>query len=77
MEITSCQPFSFQVSHYTQEELREKKHNFELEESPYTILCADYKMSGIGSGSCGWAPVEEYRFEEETFSYEITFRMGK
>lgn len=77
MEITSCQPFSFQVSHYTQEELREKKHNFELEESPYTILCADYKMSGIGSGSCGWAPVEEYRFEEETFSYEMTFRMGK
>lgn len=77
IEITSGQPFSFQVSHYTQEELREKKHNFELEESPYTILCADYKMSGIGSGSCGWAPAAEYRMEEENFSYEMTFRMGK
>ena len=77
MEIISGQPFSFQISHYTQEELREKKHNFELEESPYTILCADYKMSGIGSGSCGWAPAAEYRMEEENFSYEMTFRMGK
>lgn len=77
VEVTSGQPFSFQVSHYTQEELREKKHNFELAESIYTILCADYKMSGIGSGSCGWAPAAEYRLEEEIFSYEMTFRLGK
>lgn len=76
VEISSGQPFSFQVSHYTQEELREKKHNFELEESPYTILCADYKMSGIGSGSCGWAPEKEYRLEEEVLSYEMTIRIG-
>ncbi len=76
MEISSMQPFSFSVSHFTQEALRETKHNFELEESPYTVLCADYKMSGIGSGSCGYAPESRYRLEEERFSYEMTFRMG-
>lgn len=76
-EITaySEQAFSFQVSHYTQEELMKKKHNFELEESPYTVLCLDYKMSGIGSGSCGYAPEEAYRLEEETFFYQFTIEM--
>ena len=77
LEVSSTQPFSFQVSHFTQEELRNKKHNFELEESPYTIICADYKMSGIGSGSCGYAPEPQYRLEEENFSYEMKFRMGE
>lgn len=76
MEITGRQPFSFQLSHYTQEELMKKRHNFELKESPYTILCADYKMSGIGSGSCGYAPEARYRLDETEFSYEMTFRMG-
>lgn len=68
LEAASQQPFPFQISLYTQEELREKKHNFELEESPYTILCVDYKTSGIGSGSCGYAPETEYRMEKEKFS---------
>lgn len=76
MEITGCQPFSFQLSHYTQEELGSKRHNFELEESPYTILCADYKMSGIGSGSCGYAPEARYRLDETVFSCKMTFRIG-
>lgn len=75
-EMTGRKPFSFQLSHYTQEELMEKRHNFQLTESPYTILCADYKMSGIGSGSCGYAPEARYRLEETEFSYEMTFRMG-
>lgn len=77
VEVTAQQPFSFQVSHYTQEELREKRHNFELEESPYTVFCIDYKMSGIGSGSCGYAPEPKYRLDEIEFSYEITIQLGK
>lgn len=77
MEITGKNPFSFQLSHYTQEELMDKRHNFELKESPWTVLCADYKMSGIGSGSCGYAPEAGYRLDETEFSYEMTFRMGE
>ena len=45
--------FSFNVSHYTQEELTEKKHNFELTECENIVLCIDYRQSGIGSNSCG------------------------
>lgn len=76
VQISSENPISFQVSHYTQEQLRETRHNFELEESPYTILCVDYKMSGIGSGSCGYAPANEYRLEEEKISYHMLWQLG-
>ena len=54
---------SFNASHYTQEELWTKRHNFELEESGYTVFCLDYKMAGVGSNSCGPALAEKYRIQ--------------
>lgn len=64
--------FSFNASFYTQEELTEKKHNYELEPSGYTVLNLDYKQNGIGSNSCGPRPQKKYRFDEEEFVYNIT-----
>lgn len=64
--------FSFNASHYTQEQLQETKNNFELEESDYTILCLDYKMSGIGSGACGPFLIEKYRLEEEHIQIKLS-----
>ena len=52
---------SFNASEYTQEELWTKRHNWELEKSPYTVLCVDYKMAGVGSNSCGPALAQKYR----------------
>lgn len=65
--------FSFSVSHYTQEELAAKRHNYELEESPYTILCLDYRMSGLGSNSCGPLTREEFQVKEDHL--EVSFRL--
>lgn len=62
--ITADQPFSFNISPYTQEELGSKKHHYELTESDNTILCVDYKMSGIGSNSCGPNLIDRYRLAE-------------
>ena len=62
----------FNLSCYTQEELTKKAHRFELEESPYTVLCLDYAQSCIGSNSCGPDLLEKYRFDEEEFSWELT-----
>ena len=45
--------FSFNASHYTEEELTLKKHNFELTECGHTVLCLDGEMAGIGTNSCG------------------------
>ena len=53
--------FSFNTSHYTVEELTKKMHNYELEESAYTVLHIDERQSGIGSNSCGPELKEEYR----------------
>ena len=53
--------FSFNASHYTEEELSTKMHNFELQESGCTVLCIDGEMSGIGSNSCGPELAKQYR----------------
>lgn len=71
--ITGDQTFSFHVSEYTQEELTKKLHNYELEKSPYTVVCLDYKQSGIGSNSCGPALLPQYRLEEEAFEFTFHF----
>ncbi len=53
--------FSFNASEYTQEELAGKAHNFELEKSGYSVICADFFMAGVGSAACGPALAERYR----------------
>ncbi len=64
--------FSFNASPFTEEELTEKRHNYELVSSGCTVLHLDYKQDGIGSNSCGPRPQEKYRFDEEEFDYNIT-----
>ena len=44
--------WEFQTSHYTKEELTEKDHSYKLEPSN-TNVRIDYRVSGIGSASCG------------------------
>lgn len=64
--------FSFQASHYTQEELEKKAHNYELEQADSTILCVDYAQNGIGSNSCGPTVLEQYKLDETEFSFHFT-----
>lgn len=63
--------FSFNTSVYSQEELAEKKHNFELLPSGTTVFCLDYAQSGIGSNSCGPELSKQYRLDEEEFKFEV------
>ena len=65
--------FSFNASEYTQEELTAKEHNYELEKSPYTVLCVDYRQSGIGSESCGPDRLKKYCLDEEEMDFEVRF----
>lgn len=69
--------FSFNLSVYTQEELEKKAHNFELVPSGATVLCIDYKMSGVGSNSCGPRLREEYQLNEERFDWSMNFAFNK
>lgn len=63
--------FSFNVSEYTQEELTEKKHNYELVPCGSTVLNLDFRQNGIGSNSCGPRPQEKYRLDEAQFTYTM------
>lgn len=67
----SLESFSFNASHYTQEELTTKNHNYELENCGSTVLCLDYRQNGIGSASCGPVLRREYALNEETIDFEI------
>ena len=67
----SKNPFSFNASVYTQEELERATHNYELKESDSTVFCMDYAMNGIGSNSCGPDVMDKYRFDEESFQFQF------
>lgn len=71
LTVAGKESFAFNASVYTQEELVKKAHNYELEESPYTVLCIDYRQSGIGSNSCGPQLLEKYQLREEKFNFQI------
>ena len=64
-ELCVTGDFSFNASHYTQEELTKKRHNFELEKVPETVLCIDFAHSGLGSNSCGPKLLEKYHLPEK------------
>ena len=72
--FTSGEPFSFNASHYSPEQLTEKRHHYELEREPETTVILDCRQSGIGSNSCGPQLAEEYRFDETEFTCSVTVR---
>lgn len=71
--LTAVSPrtFSFNASVYTQEELEQKAHDYELIPSGSTVLCLDYKQFGIGSNSCGPQVMDKYRFDEDAFLFKM------
>lgn len=76
VRIESESNFSFNASVYTQEELSSKRHNFELEKSGFTVVCADSAMAGVGSTSCGPALDEKYRIALPDIHMDIMFTVS-
>ena len=69
--------FSFNVSAYTQEELEQKRHNYELVPCGSTVLCIDHQMAGIGSKSCGPDLLPKYRLSADTFRFSFMLEPGE
>ena len=70
--VSAENAFSFNASYYTQEELEEKTHNYELTESDSVVFCVDYELNGIGSNSCGPVVLDQYRFDDVLFRFQFT-----
>lgn len=65
------QTLSFNASHYTPEMLSNTAHNYELQKLDETIVIVDYKMSGVGSNSCGPELLPQYRFNDKAFAFKL------
>lgn len=66
--------FEFNVSEYTSEALTKAEHINELWKNNKTNVRIDYKVSGIGSNSCGPQLLEKYRLTKG--KVEFSFYLG-
>ena len=66
--------FSFNASHFTPEDLTNAQHNYELKTRKETIVHVDYKMSGVGSASCGPELLEKYRLSDSKIHYRLRIK---
>ena len=65
---------SFSAIPYTETDLMNAQHTWELEQRPYTVLHLDAAYRGVGNASCGGAPVDtrqEYRVAEKPCSFKL------
>ena len=64
--------FEFKVSEYSAEELTKKTHYFELKKDKYTNVRIDWKVSGIGSESCGPELDGKYQVKDENIDFKFS-----
>ncbi|HKM34164.1 MAG TPA: glycoside hydrolase family 2 TIM barrel-domain containing protein [Lachnospiraceae bacterium] len=70
-------PVDFSVRPYSDDQLYEAKHSFELQEENKLYVNLDYKNSGLGSASCGPERLEQYMVYPLPFEYSIFFKPYK
>jgi len=73
LKFTGCPEFSFNAAHYSPEDITAARHPHELKKRKETIINVDYKMSGVGSNSCGPELLGKYRFDEKEFEFRLKF----
>ena len=72
MQIESESGFEFSVSEYSTDALYKAEHTDELKKDGFVHLRVDYKVSGIGSNSCGPYLDEKYRLKEKEFNFSFS-----
>lgn len=73
LSINSKNGISFQAIPFKVEDFKDHSHLMNYN-SDYTILNIDYKMSGVGSNSCGPELLKQYQFDDKTFEFEIIIK---
>lgn len=72
LSIYADNTMDISVLHHSIEQLRAAEHTDELEKSDGTHVRVDYKVSGIGSNSCGPQLGEKYRLNEKDIIFGFT-----
>lgn len=71
MKFAADRPFEFNVSRYSSQSLTCATHTDELEEDGFVHVRIDYKVSGLGSHSCGPELGERYRMDDPEIEFEF------
>lgn len=69
----SDEPFSFNVKHYSDQQMTTTAHHDELVKEPYSFVHIDAAHRGIGTNSCGPKLPKRYQINQE--SYELNYRV--
>ena len=69
IRFTTDDVFELNVSEYSIDQLSKAEHTDEIGESYATHVRVDYKVSGIGSASCGPDLVPEFRLSEKNIKF--------
>lgn len=72
--FTSGEPFSFNASHYSPEQLTKIAHHYELQREPETTVIVAPFESGLGSNSCGPYLDEKYMVGKSDFKCSVTIK---
>jgi beta-galactosidase len=74
LKFTAGRPqhFSFNAAHFTPDDLTRAGHTYDLARRKETIVHIDYKMSGVGSASCGPQLREPYQLNEKDIAFALT-----
>ena len=62
---------NFSAHRYTPEDFAKAKHTHELEPQDDVMVNLDYRHHGLGSGSCGPGPLEQYLLKPGPFSFKV------
>lgn len=73
--ITGDEHFNFNARYYTDKEMCEKQHDDELVKCGSIVLHTDYKVSGVGSASCGPIPEERYCVKPQDVNFTLKFKL--
>ena len=73
LTFTAGTEFEFAVSEYDTMALQTAQHTDELKKNGFTNVRIDYKMSGVGSNSCGPKIAEKYRVADKKIKF--TFKI--
>lgn len=76
MTIKGADAFDFSIRHYTQKNLDESQHTYDLRRTAESYLYLDYAQHGIGTASCGPDVMEKYDLKLEDFAFSFTFSLA-
>ncbi len=72
--IMGDQPLNVSTLHYTVEELTHKTHAHQLVRIPQTVVHMDHAQAGLGSQSCGPAPLPQYLILPKPMEFSVLLR---